>query len=82
MRVPPQNQTAVLSVEKRKYGKAVTCVSGLSAADNDLKQLLSQLKSACGSGGSLKSERIELQGKHLDTVKGMLRQIGYRVKGA
>lgn len=54
---------------------------GLPAAGNDLAGLLSQLKNACGAGGTVKDETLEIQGRHLDRVREVLAQIGYRVKG-
>ena len=79
--VPPEKQTARLAIEKRRKGKVVTVVRGLPAQDNDLAQLLSRLKTACGAGGTLKDDELEIQGRQLDRVRETLRQIGYRVKG-
>ena len=45
----------------------------------DLPALLSELKTACGAGGSLQDESIEIQGDHLFRVTDKLKQIGYRV---
>ncbi|MFV1964676.1 MAG: translation initiation factor [Pirellulaceae bacterium] len=81
-RIPPEKQTAKLSIEKRKKGKVVTVVRGLPAVGNDLCELLTQLKTACGAGGALKEDSIEIQGKHLKRVRDALARIGYRVKGA
>jgi len=75
----PEKQTAKVRVDRRKHKRLMTVVWGLEAESNDLPGLLSQLKSACGSGGSLKGDQIELQGDHLERVKQQLRQIGYRV---
>ena len=47
----PENQTARLSVEKRKQGKLVTVVRGLSAEETDLPALLGQLQAACAPEG-------------------------------
>jgi translation initiation factor 1 len=80
-RIPPERQTARLTVEKRPKGKAATVVRGLPAEGNDLAGLLTQLKNACGAGGTVKDESIELQGRHLERVREVLRQIGYRVSG-
>ncbi len=80
-RIPPQQQTARLSVEKRKKGKLVTLVRGLSAEGNDLPGLLKQLKSACGAGGAVKEDVLEIQGNQLDRLRDVLGQIGFRVKG-
>ncbi len=80
-RVPPEKQTAKLSVEKRKKGKVVTVVRGLPAEGNDLQELLSTLKTACGAGGALKKDSLEIQGKHLERIRDSLVKIGYQVKG-
>jgi translation initiation factor 1 len=43
--------------------------------------LLSQLKAACGAGGTVKDDVLEIQGDHLKRVRGLLAEIGYRVRG-
>jgi translation initiation factor 1 len=78
--VPAAEQTARIAVEKRKRGKQVTVVRGLAAADNDLPALLTQLKSQCGAGGTLKGDELEIQGDQRERVRDALRQIGYRVR--
>lgn len=78
---PPEKQTARLAVEKRKKGKVVTVVGGLPEDENDLPALLSQLKAACGAGGTVKDDVLEIQGKHLERVRGWLVNAGYRVRG-
>lgn len=80
-RKPPDQQTVRLAIEKRKKGKVVTVLRGLSAEDNDLPALLTQLKSACGAGGTLAGDGIEIQGRHLDRIRKLLQQIGYQVRG-
>lgn len=80
-RRPPEKQTARVAVEKRKRGKTVTVIRGLSAADNDLAALLTRLKNHCGAGGSLQEDLLEIQGNHLDRLKQELQKIGYRIKG-
>ena len=79
--VPPEKQTAKLSVEKRKKGKVVTLVRGLLATEADLPELLTQLKSTCGAGGTLKDDELEIQGRHLDRVREQLQKLGFRVRG-
>jgi len=77
----PSTQTARLAVEKRKRGKVVTVVRGLAAEDNDLPALLTRLKTACGAGGAVKDDLLEVQGNHLERLRGLLEEIGYRVRG-
>jgi len=78
---PPEKQTARLAIEKRKKGKVVTVVRGLPADENDLPGLLGQLKAACGAGGTIKEDELEIQGEHLERLRGLLGEIGYRVRG-
>lgn len=80
-RIAPEKQTAKLAVEKRKKGKVVTVVRGLAAEANDLPTLLARLKNACGAGGTLDGEALEVQGDHLERLRGLLGEIGYKVRG-
>ena len=80
-RIPTADQTAKLSVEKRKKGKIVTVIRGLPLMGNDLPALLSQLKSQCGAGGTLQEDCLEIQGDHLERIRMALSELGYRVKG-
>jgi translation initiation factor 1 len=76
---PPAQQRARVMVEKRAKGKLVTVVRGLAAADNDLPDLLTRLKTACGAGGTVKDDTLEIQGDHQRRVATLLAEIGYRV---
>lgn len=80
-KLEPGKQTARLAVEKRKKGKTVTVVRGLAAEGNALPELLKQLKSACGAGGTLKEDELEIQGNNLDRVRDELKRIGFRTNG-
>jgi translation initiation factor 1 len=53
----------------------------LPTDENDLPALLSQLKAACGAGGTVKDDLLEIQGDHVDRVRGLLANLGYRVRG-
>ena len=79
-RIPPEDQTAQVTVEKRKKGKQVTTVAGLDPIGNDLPELLTRLKDDCGAGGTLKDGQIEIQGDQLDRVTATLGKIGYHVE--
>lgn len=68
-----------LAIEKRKKGKLVTVIRGLSAADNDLPALLGRLKDRCGAGGTLDGDTLEIQGNHMERLRTQLSEIGYRI---
>ena len=65
-----------------RRGKGVTVVSGLGLATADLEALATQLKKRCGSGGTVDSDRIEIQGDHRDTLVAELTARGWTVRRA
>lgn len=76
----PAQQTVRISEEKRAKGKFVTMIRGISATKEELLEVLAQLKSACGAGGTLKDDELEIQGSHRDRLSEILKSLGYRVK--
>jgi translation initiation factor 1 len=78
-RLPAEKQTAKVRADRRKHKRMVTVVWGLDPVDCDLPELLSKLKAACGSGGSLQDDQIELQGDHVSRVKNQLKEIGFKL---
>jgi translation initiation factor 1 len=54
-------------------------VTGLPG-EVEIEALAKQLKAACGTGGSVKNGRLELQGDHRDHVEATLRSRGLQSK--
>ena len=67
---------------KGRGGKAVTLVKGVSLSDNELEALGKQLKTACGSGGTVKDGIVEVQGDHCERIVALLCAQGYKAKRA
>ena len=67
---------------KGRKGSGVTIVTGLALDLVELKELGSQLKKKCGTGGTVKDGVIEIQGDHRDLLVVTLQQLGYTVKRA
>ena len=67
---------------KGRKGKGVTLVKGLPVDDAALVQTAKQLKTSCGSGGTVKDGVIEIQGDHCDLVIAQLQRAGWVVKRA
>jgi translation initiation factor 1 len=65
---------------KGRAGKGVTLVKGLALDDTALVALGKQLKTACGSGGTVKDGVIEVQGDHVERVMALLKAQGHTVK--
>lgn len=67
---------------KGRGGKAVTLVKGVPLDALALAQLGKQLRTACGSGGTVKDGVIEIQGDHCERVMEALKPQGWVVKRA
>ncbi|MQA19536.1 translation initiation factor Sui1 [Rugamonas rivuli] len=65
---------------KGRGGKTVTLVKGLALDATALALLGKQLRSACGSGGTIKDGVIEIQGDHCDLVMEALKKQGHQPK--
>ena len=61
-------------------GKTVTVVTGLALDPVALVALSTRLKSACGTGGTVKSGALELQGDHREQLVELLASEGIRSK--
>ncbi len=57
----------------------MTVIRDLRNEGNHLADLLTDLKSTCGAGGSVKEGLIEIQGDQLERIGKRLRELGYRV---
>jgi translation initiation factor 1 len=81
---PPQGDGIVrVSLDtKGRKGKGVTVVKGVPVDAAALAALGKQLKTACGSGGTVKDGVIEVQGDHCTLVMEALRKQGFTVKRA
>ena len=67
---------------KGRGGKAVTLVKGVGLNAQELEALGKKLKTACGSGGTVKDGAIEVQGDHVERVVAALKTQGFNVKRA
>ena len=63
-----------------KGGKTVTIIRGLCLNPFEAKHLLKKLKIRCGTGGTLKSDDIELQGDQVQASIEFLQQEGFNPK--
>ena len=75
-----ERQNITIAVDQRRYGKVMTIVDGLDPHDLDLDTLISNLKSKCACGGTIKDGKIELQGDHRTKVKEALEKMGFTVE--
>ena len=78
----PGKIVAKLRMEKKgRSGKTVTVVAGLPCNAAFLRELCQDLKRACGTGGAVSEDTIELQGDLRDRVREYLLKKEFAVKG-
>jgi translation initiation factor 1 len=75
--IAKENQVIEVKLERRKFGKMNTIVSGLDPKEIDLDMLRKKLKSKFACGGTVKDGHIELQGDHKHKVKQALVDAGF-----
>ena len=80
---PPPRGDGIVRVRretKARGGKTVTAVSGVPLGGEALRNLASDLKRRCGTGGTAKDGVIEIQGDHRETIVAELSRRGFTVK--
>ncbi len=70
-----ERKKLVIRTEKRKFGRVVTIIEGVDK--KDLEELAKKLKSKLACGGTVKSNKIELQGDHRTRIKPILCGLGF-----
>ena len=78
----PARIVAKLRMEKKgRGGKTVTVVFDLPRNQVFLRELAGELKRACGTGGAVAENTVEIQGDMRDRVRDVLIKKGWTVKG-
>ncbi len=75
--IAKENQTIEIQIEKRKFGKQYTVITGIDTKEIDTDQLVKKLKSKFACGGTAKGGQIELQGNHKTRVRDVLVTMGF-----
>ena len=72
---------AMLRIERKGHGgKTVTLVEMRGIAVQEVLNLAKELKAACGTGGTVRGQIVELQGDKRESVDKFLRNKGIPVK--
>lgn len=77
---PQQQNIRIQATRSGRKGKTVTILTGFQHQPATLAKLLKQLKSKCGSGGTVKDNTLEIQGDHKQKLLEILTNLGYKAK--
>lgn len=80
--LPPGSQDLRVWLERKSGGKVATVIRGYVGRLADMEQLGKQLKTLCGTGGTVKDFEIIVQGDHRDKIVTWLLSKGYKAKKA
>ncbi|MGA2130325.1 MAG: stress response translation initiation inhibitor YciH [Candidatus Pacearchaeota archaeon] len=69
-------QRIKVSIDKKRYGKIVTLVSGFESGI-DIKKITKNLKNGLACGGTYRDNTVELQGDHRKKIKEVLIKLGF-----
>jgi translation initiation factor 1 len=77
----PAEHLLKIRLEKNgRGGKTVSVIFELPVNELYFKDLEKKLKGLCGTGGSYKNNKIEIQGDHREKIKLFLEKLGFKVK--
>ncbi|MEK6863117.1 MAG: translation initiation factor [Nanoarchaeota archaeon] len=71
-----EQQKINVAIEKRKFGKKYTVISGIQKEAN-INEIFKILKSKFACGGTAKTGKIELQGDHKSRMRAVLVELGF-----
>ena len=79
-KIPNDGIVRVGRETRGRKGSGMTVITGIPLDEQSLKQLAKQLKQKCGTGGTVKSGVIEIQGDQRNLLIKELSALGYTVK--
>lgn len=79
---PSDSVVRIRRETKGRGGKEATVIWDVPGGNAELKQLASAIKQRLGTGGAAKDGQIVIQGDHVQTLIGFLKDKGYSVKQA
>ena len=80
--VPAETRLRLRLDKKGRGGKTVTVVFDLPSHPDYFTGLIKKLKAHCGTGGTLREGRMEIQGDQRDKVQAYLELRGFTVRRA
>jgi translation initiation factor 1 len=75
--IAKENQQIEVKIEKRKFGKQYTVITGINQHEVNIKDLAKKLKNKFACGGTGKDGVVELQGNHLRNARDELVKLGF-----
>jgi translation initiation factor 1 len=75
--IAKESQKITVLLDKKKFGKTYTVITGINEHEVDIKDVAKKLKNKFACGGTAKDGQIELQGDHRRNAKDELVKLGF-----
>jgi translation initiation factor 1 len=75
--IAKESQKITVLLDKKKFGKTYTVISGINEHEVDIKDVGKKLKNKFACGGTAKDGQIQLQGDHRRNAKDELVKLGF-----
>ena len=75
--IAKESQKIIVRLEPKKFNRNYTVIEGIDEKEINLDQLAKTLKAKLACGGTIKDNKIELQGNHKEKVKLLLIEAGF-----
>ena len=72
-----EQQNIKVYIKKKRFGKFATIVDGINVKDVNIKELGKKLKTHLACGGTIKDNKIELQGNQKSKTIEFLKKQGF-----
>ncbi|MBC8173657.1 MAG: translation initiation factor [Chitinophagales bacterium] len=78
--LPKQQDLRVWLEKNHRGGKEVSVIKNFMGSVDDMEKLCKELKTKCGTGGSVKDGDIIIQGDQRKKISELLAKMGYKFK--
>lgn len=79
--ISPKQQDLRIWLEKNhRGGKEVSVIRNFIGTEDEMEKLCKELKTKCGTGGSVKDGEIIIQGDQRKRIADLLTKMGYKFK--
>ncbi len=78
--IAKESQRISIKIDRKKFRKEYTVISGIDGGEIDIKELAKGLKNKLACGGTVKGNVIEVQGSHLKDARDFLVTQGFALE--
>jgi translation initiation factor 1 len=75
--ISKESQKITIETERKRFRKYITIIKGIDSTQINIQDLIKKIKSKLACGGTIKNNKIILQGQHEKEIKDILIDFGF-----